>query len=122
MVLDTGQRISPGEARRLACAAGIIPAVLGTRSEVLDLGRRTRLFTPAQKTAIAVRDGGTCTHPGCDQTTGFTDVHHDLEWSQGGTTDLANGRLLCRRHHREHHRTHPPERPDVTRPGYHPRT
>lgn len=37
---DTGARISPGAARRMACEAGIIPVVLGGRSEVLDVGRR----------------------------------------------------------------------------------
>jgi hypothetical protein len=36
--LDTGHRISPGLARRLACRAGMIPAVLGSQSQVLDLG------------------------------------------------------------------------------------
>jgi hypothetical protein len=39
--LDTGESISPGQARRLACAAGIIPAVLGGESEVLDLSRKS---------------------------------------------------------------------------------
>ena len=38
--LDTGHRISPGLARKLACEAGIIPAVLGSKSQVLDLGRK----------------------------------------------------------------------------------
>src|SRR6478752_3533287 len=46
-LLDTGERISPALARRLACEAGMIPAVLGGRSEVLDLGRAKRLFTKA---------------------------------------------------------------------------
>ena len=41
--LDTGETISPGQARRLACEAGIIPAVLGGNSQVLDLGRGTAL-------------------------------------------------------------------------------
>ena len=41
--LDTGGRISPSEARRMACNAGLVPAVLGTRSTPLDLGRTTRL-------------------------------------------------------------------------------
>ncbi len=54
--LDTGAHISPGQARRLACGAGIVPAVLGAGSVVLDLGRRTRFHTAAQRTAIALRD------------------------------------------------------------------
>jgi hypothetical protein len=47
--LDTGQTLSAGEARRLACTAGIIPAVLGTGSVALDLGRESRLFSLAQR-------------------------------------------------------------------------
>ena len=41
--LDTDQALSAGEARRLACTAGILPAVLGTKSVALDLGRESRL-------------------------------------------------------------------------------
>ena len=41
--LDTGEPISAGPARQLACEAGLIPAVwrraLGSPSVVLDLGR-----------------------------------------------------------------------------------
>ena len=37
--LGTGEPITAGEARRLACTAALVPAVLGSKSEVLDLGR-----------------------------------------------------------------------------------
>ncbi|KRE89947.1 hypothetical protein ASG86_18930 [Arthrobacter sp. Soil764] len=43
--------------RKIACDADIIPALLGTHSEILDLGRKTRLFTPAQRTALTARVG-----------------------------------------------------------------
>jgi hypothetical protein len=43
--LDTGETISPGAARRLACEAGIIPAVLDGKSQVLDLGRKKRFYS-----------------------------------------------------------------------------
>jgi Domain of unknown function (DUF222) len=102
-VLDTGETISPALARRLACEAGIRPAVLGGKSEVLDLGRSRRLHSKAQRIAIALRDKH-CTHPGCDWPPAMCHVHHDDEWGQGGGTDLANGRLLCPRHHARYHR------------------
>ena len=38
-LLDDGSRMTAGQARRLACEAGIIPVVLGTKSQPLDLGR-----------------------------------------------------------------------------------
>jgi hypothetical protein len=100
--LDTGHRISPGLARKLACEAGIIPAVLGGRSEVLDLGRRRRFHTKAQRIALAIEQGG-CTAEGCDAPPAMTHVHHDQTWADGGATDLKNGRLLCWPHHARAH-------------------
>ena len=79
--LDTGHRISPGLARRLACQAGIIPAVLGGQSQVLDLGRKTRFHTEAQRIALAIEQGG-CTAEGCDWPPGMCHAHHDQPWSQ----------------------------------------
>ena len=96
--LDTGARISAGEARRLACRAGIIPVVLGGKSVVLDVGRKRRFHSETQRIALGVRDGG-CTVYGCDAPPGLCHVHHDHAWSQGGSTDVATGRLLCARHH-----------------------
>ena len=100
--LDTGHRISPGLARRLACRAGIIPAVLGTQSQVLDLGRRTRFHTEPQRIALALEQGG-CTAEGCDWPPGMCHAHHDQPFSAGGGTSVKNGRLLCPRHHARAH-------------------
>jgi hypothetical protein len=100
--LTTGERISASEARRLACRAGIVPAVLDSASETLDLGRTARLFSPAQRRALVVRDRG-CTAQGCGLPPGVCHAHHDRPWSRHGATDLANGRLLCPRHHRLAH-------------------
>ena len=82
--LDTGGRLSPGEARRLACRAGIIPAVLDGASQVLDLGRKRRFHTEPQRIALAHRDRG-CTADGCDAPPGLCHAHHDQPWSRGGT-------------------------------------
>ena len=100
--LDTGDRIAAHTARRLACEAGIIPVVLDGRREVLDQGRRKRLFTRAQRVSLATRDGG-CTAAGCRTAAWFCHAHHDQPWAAGGTTDLTNGRLLCPTHHRTAH-------------------
>lgn len=101
-LLDDGSRMSAGQARRLACEAAIIPVVLGTRSQPLDLGRAARLFTKAQRIALGLRDGG-CTARGCETSASACHAHHDEPWSRRGLTDLANGRLLCPRHHRLAH-------------------
>jgi hypothetical protein len=100
--LDTGGLLTAGEARRLACSAGIIPAVLGGRSELLDLGRTRRLHSPAQRLAMAQRDGG-CTAVGCDRPPSRCHAHHAEPWSAGGVTSVDNGRLLCGHHHRRVH-------------------
>jgi hypothetical protein len=101
-LLDDGTRMSAGQARRLACEAGIIPVVLGSRSQPIDLGRTARLYTKAQRIALGLRDGG-CTAKGCETTASGCHAHHDDPWSRHGPTDLANGRLLCPRHHRLAH-------------------
>ena len=101
-LLDDGTRMTAGQARRLACEAGIIPAVLGTASQPLDLGRTARLYSRAQRVAMGLRDGG-CTARGCETSASGCHAHHDDPWSRGGRTDLARGRLLCPAHHRLAH-------------------
>jgi hypothetical protein len=98
----TGHRVSPGLARRLACEAGIIPAVLGSKSQVLDLGRRVRFHTEPQRIALALEQGG-CTAEDCDWPPGMCHAHHDTPFSEGGGTSVKNGRLLCPRHHARAH-------------------
>lgn len=97
-------RISAGEARRLACNAGIVPAVLGGRSEILDLGRSKRLHSKAQRKALRLRDRR-CRAKGCTVPATWCEAHHLRPWSLGGTTDLDDGVLLCAFHH---HRAHDP--------------
>jgi hypothetical protein len=103
--LDTGGHISAGEARRLACTAGVIPAVLGGKSQVLDLGRRRRLHSEHQRIALGLKDKG-CTAEHCDKPPSMCHAHHDIPWAQGGNTDLRTGRLLCGHHHRRIHDPH----------------
>jgi hypothetical protein len=94
--------ISAGTARRMAGEAGIIPAVLGGPSEVLDFGKTRRLFTTAQKLAFGERDGG-CAFGGCTAPPSYTEAHHIIWWSDVENTDFDNGILLCGFHH---HRIH----------------
>lgn len=97
--LADGTRMSPGELRRLACTAAIIPAVLGTRSEVLDLGRTSRLFSRAQRRALALQHPE-CRTQGCTVPAAWCEAHHFRRpWARGGSTNLADGKLLCAYHH-----------------------
>jgi len=65
-LLDTGETLTPEAARRLACDASILPAVLDGAGQPLDLGRERRLITGALRRALVLRDGG-CAFPGCDR-------------------------------------------------------
>jgi len=96
--LDRVGPIAPEIARRLACDAAVGRVVTRGRSEILDLGRRTRVVSRAQRRALARRDGG-CGFPGCDRPHWWCDAHHIVHWLFGGRTDLINLVLLCRRHH-----------------------
>ncbi|TGY39463.1 HNH endonuclease [Microbacterium laevaniformans] len=89
------------EVRRLAADLQVIPCVLGGDSEILDWGRTRRLFSPAQKLALAERDGG-CAF--CGAPPAWTHGHHIAWWNRdAGPTDLDNGVLLCTGcHHRIH--------------------
>jgi Domain of unknown function (DUF222) len=102
--VETGDRVSAGEARRLACRAGIIPMVLGGASEPLDLGRERRLFSKHQRIALHHQYRG-CAATNCDRPSAWTEAHHEHAWSKGGRTDLACGIPLCPPHH--HMADHP---------------
>lgn len=100
--LDTGVHISAGEARRLACEAGIVPVVLGGASVPLDLGRTRRLHTPGQRHALATRYDS-CGIGGCERPFAWCEIHHLDPWSKGGRTELAKALPLCGHHHRRAH-------------------
>ena len=111
--VDIGTLLSAGEARRLACNAGIIPMVLAGTSVPLDLGRTKRLFTQAHRIAIT-RTHQTCAAHGCERPIAWCELHHRNPWQHGGKTDLANAVPLCGHHHRtiHDHRYHHRQRPD----------
>lgn len=97
----TDQPVSISAVRRMAADGGVIPWVMGGEGEVLDWGRRRRLFSRSQKLALTERDGGCAM---CALPPEMTKVHH-IDWWQRdtGRTDLRNGILLCETcHHRIH--------------------
>ena len=76
--------------------------VMGSRGEPLDLGRKTRVISTAQRRAVIARDHH-CAHPGCRRSPRRCDVHHVTPWFAGGATDVGNLVLLCPYHHHQHH-------------------
>ncbi len=100
--LDTGEKISAGEARRIACNAGILPVVLDGRSRVLDVGTTQRLFNDAQRIALGLHYD-TCAADGCERPFAWCEIHHRIGWAQGGPTNLGNAVPLCNFHHQRIH-------------------
>jgi Domain of unknown function (DUF222) len=96
-VLDIPGLRDIGDIRRLACEAGVIPAVFSAEGEPLYLGRQVRLATPGQRRALALRDSG-CTALGCTRSPKWTRAHH--WWSRNGNTNLDELALACGEHHR----------------------
>jgi hypothetical protein len=94
--------ISAARARWLACDGAVTRIVMGPDGMPLDYGRTVRLVPPHVRRAAEVRDGG-CVFTGCGAPTWWCDVHHLLEWINGGDTSLENSALLCERHHTKVH-------------------
>ncbi len=90
--------VGTATADRHVCASGVVSIVIDEVGDVVALGRESRLFTRRQRIALAARDGG-CRFPGCDRPPSWTEAHHIVPWSSGGSTDLHDGVLLCRHHH-----------------------
>jgi hypothetical protein len=100
--LDTGVHISAGNARRLACEAGLVPLVLNGKSVPLDLGRRRRLHNRHQRRPLAALYD-TCAIVSCERPFSWCEIHHLLPWARGGTTDHDLAAPLCGWHHRKAH-------------------
>jgi hypothetical protein len=97
-----GAAISAAWARWVACDAGITRVVLDPDGVPLDFGRTKRLVTGGLRQAVEVRDRH-CVFAGCGAPTHWCDVHHLIEWINGGETSLENSALLCERHHTKVH-------------------
>lgn len=88
--------------RMIACDCSLTRIVLGPESEILDVGRKTRVWTSAQRRAIVARDRH-CQGPGCQARARHCDIHHLQHWADGGDTSIDNGSLLCRSCHTQQH-------------------
>ncbi|HKU30423.1 MAG TPA: DUF222 domain-containing protein [Arthrobacter sp.] len=90
--------LHPETIRKIACDADILPVLLGTDGQILDIGRTSRVFPPHIRKALNARDQG-CAFPDCTMPAPWCEAHHITYWSQGGPTSTDNGVLLCSHHH-----------------------
>jgi len=98
-----GDGLSAATIRRLACDAQILPIVLGSDSQPLDVGTTVRLATGPMRKALIARDKGCVC---CGAPPIYCDAHHVVSWIDGGATKLTNLALLCKRCHRDLHAGH----------------
>lgn len=96
--LDNGEHIPMNQVRKIACDSGIVPTLLGSRSQVYDVGRKTRTINAGLRRVLVARDRG-CAFPGCTRPPSHCEAHHVIYWANGGETNVDNLVLLCRRHH-----------------------
>ncbi|MDX6198169.1 MAG: hypothetical protein QOJ79_1320, partial [Actinomycetota bacterium] len=87
----------------LLCEAQIERVVLDEHGQVISLTTLADQITTGQRRAVAARDR-CCVAKGCTKPPAFCDVHHLRARADGGTTDVGNLVLLCRRHHVRWHR------------------
>ncbi len=95
--LDTP--ISINVVKQYTCNGGIQRVVLDENGRIIALGSPERCFTPQQRRAITLRDGG-CSTPGCRIPAAWCEIHHVNPAENGGPTHTDNGILLCWFHHR----------------------
>ncbi|MGY4860061.1 DUF222 domain-containing protein [Cryobacterium sp. AP23] len=112
---------------RIICTSGTVKVTFDADGQPLNLGREERIFSQAQRIALAARDGG-CMWGDCDKPPSRTEVHHLDQWLRDhGSTDIRLGILLCSPHHLllhnqgwqifEHHGTYWLRPPAAVDPG-----
>jgi 5-methylcytosine-specific restriction protein A len=101
-MLDFGGRLSPEALRLLACDAAVVPIVMNGAGQPLDVGRARRTIPDGLRRAVAARDRG-CAR--CGKPPSWCEIHHIIEWENGGETKLSNCVMLCKTCHRLIHFT-----------------
>ncbi len=111
-----GAPVPPSTLRRLCCGAVFQAIVVDPFTGELNVGRRYRTATQAQRTVLRALHS-TCAVGACDTVFDLCHIHHILEWEHGGPTDLVNLVPLCWRHHHLVHEGGWSLMHSVTQPG-----
>ncbi|WP_169950792.1 HNH endonuclease signature motif containing protein [Microbispora sp. H11081] len=105
LLLATGQVLPVTSVHRLARTSTLMRIVMDADGQVLDMGRKVRLATPAQRRAIFARYA-TCWIDGCPLPATMCQIDHADNWSTGGLTDLKLLGPACQFHNRDRYQ-HP---------------
>ncbi|MEV7965040.1 DUF222 domain-containing protein, partial [Sphaerisporangium sp. NPDC088356] len=85
MLPATGQLLPVGDVHRLARTSTLVRIVMDAEGQVLDMGRKVRLATPAQRRAVIARYT-TCWVDGCPLPATMCQIDHADAWAHGGPT------------------------------------
>ncbi|MEU7886594.1 DUF222 domain-containing protein [Microbispora bryophytorum] len=105
LLLATGQVLPLASVHRLARTSSLVRLVMDAEGQVLDMGRKVRLATPAQRRAVYARYA-TCWIDGCPLPATMCQIDHADNWSTGGLTDLKLLGPACQFHNRDRYQ-HP---------------
>ncbi|WP_405394096.1 DUF222 domain-containing protein [Microbispora hainanensis] len=105
LLLATGQVLPVSSVHRLARTSTLVRIVMNAEGQVLDMGRKVRLATPAQRRAVFARYA-TCWVDGCPLPATMCQIDHADNWSSGGLTDLKLLGPACQFHNRDRYQ-HP---------------
>jgi Domain of unknown function (DUF222) len=93
-----GTRLPMSDVIRLARHAHHYLAIFD-KGNAIGLYHTKRLASPGQRIVLYARDRG-CTHPGCDVSGYWCEVHHVEEWAASRRTDIDHLTLACGSHHK----------------------
>lgn len=100
-----GTPVTPEQAVWTSIAGWLAVLAVAEDGHPLNYSRDRRLFAGAQRDASMLAFP-TCRDRSCRIRSIHCEIDHLLEWIEGGTTDSANGRPLCKGHNlwKEHQR------------------
>ncbi len=96
---STGHQIDPADMLAAALVGHVRRLVLDAAGVLIDLGRRSRLFTGGARDAVLLGDRW-CIWPGCGLRSGRCQTDHSTPWASDGPTRPDNGATACARHNR----------------------
>lgn len=97
----SGVPLAPADLLVAVLLGQIRRVVVDSVGRVIDLGRRSRLFTGGAREAVLL-GGGRCCWPGCDRV--GDQIDHVAPWARaGGFTVPKNGAPMCGAHNRYKH-------------------
>ncbi len=96
----SGAPVDPADLMSAVLIGHIRRVITDSVGRVIDLGRRSRLFTGAAREA-ALLMGNRCCWPGCGHP--GVEIDHLQPWARDGMTSPTNSAPLCARHNRYKH-------------------